>query len=179
MQVKYPTRGDWASTVKKLIEIYNLQLDIPDIQNTRQSIFKDIVKKKVEKVAFKTLMEKQQAGKKGKLLKYDKLELTDYLLPDCDITVEEKQEMFSIRTEMNDIPCNFGNKTDCEMGCKQLLNSEHMLTCLVINEEKTTLKYEHILKGSMQQKVMILRKIQLNEEKKKKIQELRDSVNIV
>ena len=126
-----------------------------------------------------TLLEKQQAGQKGKFLQYEKLELTDYLLPECEITVEEKQEMFSIRTEMNDFPCNFGYKTDCDMGCKQILNSEHMLTCLALNEEETNLKYENILKGTMQQKVTILRKITQNEEKKKKIQKLRDSVDTV
>ena len=86
--------------------------------------------------------------KKKKILKYQKLEVTDYV-------IEDKQEMFSISIKINDIPCFFGNTIDCEMGCKQLFNSEHILTCLPINEEQTILKYEHILKGTMRQKNQI------------------------
>ena len=81
--------------------------------------------KKIEKSGVQNFFGKATSCKKGKFLKYDKLELTDYLLPDWEITVKEKQEMFAIRPEMNDFPGNFDIKTDYEMVCKQLLNSQH------------------------------------------------------
>ena len=100
------------------------------------------------------------------MLKYEKLELADYLLPECEVTLEERREIFYVRTEMDDFPCNFGNKTNCDMGCKEVLNSEHLLTCVAINKEETILKFENILKETMKQKVSIIKKIQENKEKK-------------
>ena len=167
MQQKHPTKGDWASSVKELVKVYDLQLNMEEIKKTKQSVFKNLVKGKVEKFAFKTLIEKQQKGQKGRLLQYERLELADYLLPECEISVEERREIFSVRTEMDDFPCNFGNVTNCDMGCKEVLNSEHLLTCFEINKEETTFKFENILKGTMKQKVLIIKKIQENKEKKK------------
>ena len=70
---------------------------------------------------------------------------------------------------MDDFPCNFGNKTICNMGCKDILNSEHLLRCPAINQEKNEYDFKNILQGTMKQKVIILKKIQKNKEKKKKI----------
>ena len=98
MQQKHPTKGDWASSVKELVKVYDLQLNMEEIKKTKQSVFKNLVKGKVEKFGFKTLIEKQQRGPKGRLLKYEKLELADYLLPECEVTVEERREIFSVRT---------------------------------------------------------------------------------
>ena len=70
---------------------------------------------------------------------------------------------------MDDFPCNFGNKTYCDMGCKEILNSEHLLTCSALNEENNEYEFMNILQGTMKQKVMVLKKIQQNKETKKKI----------
>ena len=58
-------------------------------------------------------------------------------------------------------------KKNCDTGCKEVLNSEHLLTCVAINTEESILKFENILKGTMKQKVSIIKKIQENKEKKK------------
>ena len=169
VQPSHPTKGDWASNVKELLQAYSIDLSMTQIKNTRQSIFKALVKRQTEKVALKTLLEKQQKGQKGRFLKYERLELADYLLPECEAGVEDKREIFNIRTEMDDFPCNFGNKTYCDMGCKEILNSEHLLTCSALNEENNEYEFMNILQGTMKQKVMVLKKIQQNKETKKKI----------
>ena len=35
--------------------------------------------------------------------------MADYLFPEAALTVEEKQEMFAVRTEINDNKYNYGN----------------------------------------------------------------------
>ena len=40
--------------------------------------FNNLVKKKTEQAAFRYLRQKQQAGKKGKYIKYEKLQISDY-----------------------------------------------------------------------------------------------------
>ena len=160
-----PIRGDWASCVTELISKYDLKLTIEEIKKTKSSIFKSLVKCQVEKIAFQGLLDRQQGGQKGKLIPYERLEIADYPFSDCHITPEEKSELFSIRCEMDDYPSNFGAKTKCDMGCPELMNSEHILVCIKLNNEETNyLKYEHILKGTMNQKVA--KKIKELKEKK-------------
>ena len=173
-QTKNPTKGDWYSTVSKLIEKYDLKLSLSEIFKTKPSIFKNLVKKHIKIVAFRELVEKQKRGQKGRQINYERLEMSDYLLPECQISVEDKKELFLIRSEMNELPCNFGNPTLCELGCSQVLNSEHINSCPKLNK-KEALQYENILNGTMNQKVLVLKKIQENNAIR--INKLRDSVN--
>ena len=54
-------------------------------------------------------------------------------------------------------------------------NSEHILLCSILNDKETNfLSYEHILKGTMNEKLHIFRKKKHNNEKRKHL--LRDSV---
>ena len=48
----------------------------------KRSQFKALVKKKTKMAALKYLIEKQKAGKKGKHIKYEELQVADYLLPE-------------------------------------------------------------------------------------------------
>ena len=174
-QKNHPTKGDWVSCVIELVNVYDLQLSIEEIKNTKKSVFKNLVKNQVEKVAFEQLLKRQKGGQKGKKIVYENLEMADYLLPECQATPEEKSQILQIRSEMDDYPSNFGNKTKCDMGCSETLNSEHILVCSILNEKDTNfLRYEHILKGTMNEKLHIFRKIQHNNEKRKHL--LRDSV---
>ena len=143
-QTKNPTKGDWYSTVNKLIEKYDLKISLSEFFLTKPSIFKNMVKKKIEIVAFHELIEKQKGGQKGRNINYERLEMSDYLLPECQILVEDKRELFLIRSEMNELPCNFGNPTLCELGCSQVLNSEHINLCPTLNQ-KGYLHYKSIL----------------------------------
>ena len=177
VQTRNPTKGDWVSTVTELLEKYNLKMSMKEIQSTTPSIFKNLVKKNVEKCAFNDLIKKQKSGQKGQLLVFERLEMSDYLLPECKISVEDKIELFSIRSEMNNLPCNFGKETQCEQGCYEVLNSEHIYSCTKLNKQKIPINnYENILKGTMNQKVEVLKKIQENN--LIRMQKLRDSVDI-
>ena len=69
-----------------------------------------MVKRQVEKMAVKNLTEKQKDGKKGQGINYTHIEKADCLLPECEISNDEKIELFHIRTEMNDLPFNYGRK---------------------------------------------------------------------
>ena len=174
MQQLNPVKGDWVSYVMDLVKIYKLNLNIEEIKKTKRTIFKNLVKRQIENVAFQWLLDRQIGGKKGKKIAYERLEMADYLLPESQATPDEKNHIFSIRCEMDDFPSNFGIKTNCEFGCSQLMNSEHLTVCSTLNKKETNyLKYEHILKGSMKEKLIILHKIQENNERRKHL--LRDS----
>ena len=107
-----------------------------EIKDMRRSLYKNIVKRQVERLAFTTLIQKQKGGKKGKGIDYKQLEITDYLLPECELSNKDKIELFHISSEMNDLPFNYGNKTICDKGCKEILNNKHFLYCPLSDNKK-------------------------------------------
>ena len=96
-------------------------------------------------------------------------------MPECSLNLEDKIEMFSLRTEMNSNPYNFGNKENCELGCLIPQDNEHYLNCNILNEGiENDMRYSEFLNGPLETKIRILRKIQEN--KKKKGSHLQDSI---
>ena len=55
--------------------------------------------------------------------------MAHYLLAKRKNSVPEKIEIFAYRCEMNNLPFNCGNKTNCEQGCPTEMNNEHLLNC--------------------------------------------------
>ena len=118
-----------------------------------------------KKTAFQYLSNKLQNGKKGKEIKYTQIEMADYLLPSCSLSVEDKRQMFAIRSETNDLPYNFGKSEIC---CKTEMNNEHILMCQKLNGGTPfTLKYEKILNGTLREKIAILEQFKINIQKRK------------
>ena len=59
LQVKNPTRGDWASTCDKDLDQLGINLSTEEIRNMKRNQFKNMLKEKIEKLAFKYLIEKR------------------------------------------------------------------------------------------------------------------------
>ena len=176
--MSHPTKGDWVSEVKKLLVDYKINLTFLQIESMPSSQYKKLVKEKVMQFAFASLSEKQKVMKKGQLIHYDRLEMSDYLLPNDRLSVSEQYEMFSYRSEMNDIPFNYGNRTQCETGCGEILNNDHLLKCQILNEgHENGFEYIIFLNGTMEQKIEIFMKMKENTQKRKNIiNKLSDSV---
>ena len=144
-----PTKGDWASFALDLLEKFEMNMSITDIKKMKSSQFKSLVKEKMQKIAFLELTQKQKNGQKGRKIIYRSLSMADYLLPEANLTVEEKRNVFSLRLEMNENPCNFGSKIQCEMGCPEIQENSHILECPKLNESGQELNIEDILNGSI------------------------------
>ena len=84
--------------------------------------------------------------------------MAECLQPSCQLTVQEKIKMFFIRSEMNDIPYNFGRKEFCQKGCLTQMDNDHILNCPVLNDNPHGLKYSYILNGSHRQEIEVFRK---------------------
>ena len=83
--------------------------------------------------------------------------------------------MFAIRCEMNDLPSNYGEKTNCEMGCKaQVMSNEHILNCPELNYDTSIMNETEILNGNNKQKLKTLKKFKENMHRRTEY--LRDSV---
>ena len=170
---KNPTKGDWASSSIKLVEKFELNLNLKEIQYMKTSIYKKLVRRQMHKIAFKDLLEIQKNKEKGKYIKYDSLQMADYLLPEAQLNVSEKLDLFALRTEMNMNPNNFGRKIYCEKGCQEEQSNFHIFNCFIITNEETEEKYENILNGTLKQKIQTFRKFR---EKNKNRTQIWDSV---
>ena len=111
VQKENPTKGDWVSSVEELLKIYEINFTFVEIKSMKSSLYKGLVKRQVEKTAFKNLLNKKENDQKGSNIEYTSMKLADYLHPECEIYLADKYEIFSIRSEMNDFPSNYGNQT--------------------------------------------------------------------
>ena len=110
--------------------------------------------KQIHKVAFRDLINRKNAGEKGRNIKYECHQMTDYLLPESSLNLEDKIEMFSLRAEMNQNPYNFGNKINCELGCLIPQDNEHYLKCHILNEGiENAMNYSEFLNGPLETKI--------------------------
>jgi hypothetical protein len=65
-----------------------------------ESPFKQIVKEKSILASINYLNTKQSMAEKGIEIKYESMELQDYLSPYSNLSLEEKYKIFSLRTRM-------------------------------------------------------------------------------
>ena len=95
--------------------------------------------------------------------------MADYLLPECAMSVQNKTDMFAFRCEMNDLPNNFGKSELCEFSCQDVMNNDHLLSCVHLNQGQThNLEMNEIRNGNILEKIEVLKKLQSNSEKRTK-----------
>ena len=132
--------------------------------------YKSIVKEKVSEAALKYLINKQ--GKKGREIKYPFLEMSDYLLPFNNQSIEEKREMFAVKTSMVNITANFSTNSETKCECGQRENMKHIYECKIYNKENPEVEFEKIYNGNLNEQKMVFRKFKQNMQKREKIKQI-------
>ena len=168
LQVKKPTRGDWASTCAKDLDQLGINLSTQEIRNMKRNQFKNMLKEKIDELAFRYLIDKR--GKKGSEMKYFSLQMSDYLLPSTmGLTISEKQEMLSIKNRMVQISYNFHqNKNVDKCVCGEEETMEHIYSCRLLNKEEQQLSFKLIFNGNIGEQITILRIFQNNMKERKR-----------
>ena len=145
----------------------NVELDLNEIRMMSKEIFKKMIKKKISEISFEYLLKKRRS--KGIEIRYDRLEMADYLQPyNKNLTIEEKRKLFSVRNRMVEIGYNFGKCEKCIV-CGEIENMDHIYSCEYLNEEETNIKFERIFNGNMFEQVKALRKFEQNLNKRNEI----------
>ena len=169
LQLANPTRGDWASSCIKDLEIINFKITLNKIKSMKKKEFTKILKEKVEKASLKYLLEKR--GKKGSELEYSYLEMDEYLLPFNRQTIDEKCEMFAIKNSMINIPSNFSSKSETKCECGEQENMAHIYECQLYNNEKSAIPFELIFNGNLKEQIAIYEKFSQNMKTRKLLKE--------
>ena len=101
---------------------------------------------------YKSLVKsKQTKCEKGSHIKYQQLEIQDYLTPSANLTLEDQQLIFSLRCEMIPLKVNFSRKESlkeayCVNSCQQIIDNEHLTWCEKFNKEND-FRYSLLLNG--------------------------------
>ena len=90
LQLQQPIQGDWVSTCKKNLKEMNIGLTWKEIKMMSKESFHKMLKIKISKISLKYLLNKRSS--KGKEIKYECLEMADYLKQFSQkLTIEEKR----------------------------------------------------------------------------------------
>ena len=154
LQINQPTKGDWASQIKSDLKQLNFTESLEEIKSMTQSKFKGRIKSQILKKSLEYLMEKRKS--KGKEIKYQKLEMAEYLQPiNSKLDIENKRKMFAIRNRMVNIKSNFNQKNEKHKCiCGQFETMEHIWNCEKFNsEEIETGNYQNIFNGNITEQI--------------------------
>ena len=171
LQIEKPTRGDWASSCQNDIEKLDLKMTFDEIKAIKKTKYTQILKEKVRESALKYLLDKQ--GKKGGEIRYNNLEMADYLLPfNNKLNTEEKCEMFAVKNSMIEIPANFSSKCEvkCECGVKE--DMYHIYNCKLYNMKQPEIPFDRIFMGNLNEQIMVFRKFSENMEKRNNMKQI-------
>ena len=126
-QENNPVQGDWFSECLEIRKCFNIELSLQEIKSLTRKCFRKITKQKCEEIAFKDLIIKKEKGSKGSTLKYGQcLSMADYLCPNDKLSVEDQRQIFEIRSQINPLPSNKGEKTYCATRCGEFLEHSHI-----------------------------------------------------
>ena len=141
LQVREPSRGDLASTSLNDLKEFKITISFEEIKQMKKCEFTRILKIRIKENTLLYLTGKK--GKKGKEIEYSCLEMAEYLQPfNNQLTIEQKQEMSSIKNRMYDIPQNFpkvDEKYTCV--CGESENIAHIYNCEILSKEKQEKMY--------------------------------------
>ena len=143
LQFEKPTKGDWASSCLKALEILEIKMTIIEIVYLSVNQFRKILEKSIKTKSLEYLMGKR--GSKGIDIRYSSLKMAEYLLPNEEFSISEKRELFSIRNRMINIEDNFrGNNIRKTCICGGIEDMKHIYSCKIYSTEKEKIEYEYI-----------------------------------
>ena len=151
-----PVKNDWCSTVEEDLRSLNIDMHQDTIAAMKKTTFKKLVQSKLRETAFAYLLElKRKHSKSANLTASPQIQK---YLSSCDLTTQEKQVLFSLRTRTFDCKANYKNGNDT-LACNQCGNldeQEHLIQCAKDQSDidLPDVKYSDIF-GTIQQQVKV------------------------
>ena len=103
--------------------------------------------------------------------------MSEYLLPStCSLTIEEKQEMFSMKNKMIKIPANFPQNKKIQSKCGELENMENVYKYELFNDgnnDEEKLEYGKIYSGNISEQIKVFRNMKKCLEKRSEFENMK------
>ena len=147
-QKENPTKGDFVELVKKDFELIEEVIDEIKIETMTQFSYKNLIKSKIRKAAFKHLTALQDTHEKVKYIKYDKFEIQPYMTSPL-FSNEEVSNLADLRSHSTrGIRKNFSSwykpNLTCPLGCPEEDNQSHLYQCGPLQAEQSSEQIEAI-----------------------------------
>ena len=142
-----PVKNDLCLQFDEDLKQCNITLTMSEISQMKESKFRILVKTQIRKVATKYLLSLKAKHSKLDSVS-DEYRLERYL-SSSNISTEEKQTLFKLRTRMVDVKSNFKIKYGSNLTCTFCIeeeNQSHLLSCqeITVGLNTTEVKYSDI-----------------------------------
>ena len=179
-QLEFPSKGDWISDTKDILNYCNIKHSAEEIKKMSQEKFKSIVKEKLQfkVMAYLILIAMQSKHSKSERLSYEG-NMKKYL-KDANLSVSEKKFLFKLRSKMLRIKSNFSSAHKNDLSCSLCLDKEsiedenHLVSCPFISRKLNLdkeVKYGDAFSNSISRQhdaVRVFKKIMEIEQKNRK-----------
>ena len=139
-----PVKNDLCTQFKDDLKTCGISLTSSEISKLKKWKFKKIVNKQLQEVAREYLVSLKESHSKLDQLRNTYM-LEPYLISN-NITTEEKQTLFKLRTRMIDVKCNFKSYYGQDLKCKLCPEEEtqpHLLICKETVDSIDTSSYSY------------------------------------
>ena len=139
-QASFPTKGDWISGVKDILQKCDIEYSEEEIKSMSMLKFKRIVKEKIQTKVLAYLIALQNKHSKSENLHFEG-KMQPYLTSPT-LTLSDKKFLFKMRTKMLRIKGNFSSIYKNDLSCSLCLdeqteeNENHLLCCPIVNKDK-------------------------------------------
>ena len=105
----------------------------------------------IEQAAFCYLKAIHKQKQKGRQINYHNLILQPYLRSNENFKLKEQQELFAMRSQMNNLKANFCSRQQIENcdKCEKKMNNEHLFECTWKTNNLNNITYEQLLNGTI------------------------------
>ena len=94
--------------------------------------------------------------------------MSEYLLPNDELSIDDQRKTFEIRNKMSNIPSNYSSEREnfSKCACGEKEDMEHIYKCSFLNNEKAEANYEEVYGENLQEIKKILKRFEHNMEQR-------------
>ena len=169
---KESRKGDFVDQVKRDLNEAEIKMEDSEINNMTENHWKNLVKKKIKELALKNLIHENNTKEKTGNIKFDKLEIRDYLKENRNTKLS--QTIFEIRSGTLDIKCwqKWKYEDNLCISCEEKEeNMEHLLKCKRYGKEIENLDWKEIYKNETDKQFEISKEVLRRMKLRKQIME--------
>ena len=157
IQSETKIKGDWASMCVSDLKELKMEMTFNEIKQMKISKFKSLLKDRIVRTAFQYL--KSTIRTKGKEIQYDRFKISEYLLPNQYLSVDDKKLVFSLRSQCFMITDNENNEVIEKCICDANMDILHLYTCNKLNENSIIIEYRRIYDDKIPEIKIIVNRI--------------------
>ena len=89
--------------------------------------------------------------------------MSEYLMPQTELNISEKRNMFAVKNRMTDISSNSSSNKEIEKcWCRKNMNMEHIYVCTLLNNQTIKMPYNKLFNGNIDEQIKVYKRFKNN-----------------